>query len=59
MELTSPPPLKVFRKIDSDTSLTSEQKEIVDLKRKMRFCFVTIIKLMKSNKSQIMLRFRV
>ena len=33
MELTSPPPLKVFRKIDSDQSLTSEQKEIVDLKK--------------------------
>ena len=34
MELTSPPPLKVFRKIDSDQSLTSEQKEIVDLKKR-------------------------
>ena len=33
MELISPPPLKVFREIDSDQSLTSEQKEIVDLKK--------------------------
>ena len=33
MELTSPPPLKVFSKIDSGQPLTSEQKEIVDLKK--------------------------
>ena len=33
MNQSSPPSLKVFRKIDSDQSLTTEQKEIVDLKK--------------------------